>query len=285
MLPLTLARLRPSSAYVGEKGEGGEAVMNKIRLGGGDPPTHRVPSILRVITISRCQVARQIVKDKRDKMVFVRLISVQASDWTSFPIGSLLRKNHFLLCIIVSPARKGEIVVIVADIMTVDYRTACPFIIAPSTRTGPSGGDLAELRKQLETGDEETRIGAMQEAIRLLSTTGTGVSNGGAGAGGNNGPSSLLMTIIRFVLPNQKCKLLKKLVLLFFELAPKTDAQGRLLSEMILLCNALRNDLQHPNEYVRGVTLRFLTRIGEAEILEPLIPSLRSCLVQIFSRA
>lgn len=166
--------------------------------------------------------------------------------------------------------------------MTVDYRTACPFIVAPSARGGPSGGDLAELRKQLETGDEETRIGAMQEAIRLLASTGTGVANGGGGSGSS--PSSLLMTIIRFVLPNQKCKLLKKLVLLFFELAPKTDAQGRLLSEMILLCNALRNDLQHPNEYVRGVTLRFLTRIGEAEILEPLIPSLRSCLVQRLGR-
>lgn len=156
--------------------------------------------------------------------------------------------------------------------MTVDHRTACPFIIAPSTRTASSGADMAELRKQLETGDEETRVGAMQEAIRLLASTGM--------TGASNGLSSLLMTIIRFVLPNQKCKLLKKLVLLFFELAPKTDTQGRLLSEMILLCNALRNDLQHPNEYVRGVTLRFLTRIGEAEILEPLIPSLRSCLVR-----
>ena len=87
------------------------------------------------------------------------------------------------------------------------------------------------------------------------------------------------MTIIRFVLPNQRNKLLKKLVLLFFEMVPKTDGEGKLLSEMILLCNALRNDLQHPNEYVRGITLRFLTRIHEAEILEPLVPSVRACLV------
>jgi coatomer subunit beta len=36
--------------------------------------------------------------------------------------------------------------------------------------------------------------------------------------------------------------------------------------------------LQHPNEYIRGVTLRFLCRIREEEILEPLIPSILACL-------
>jgi hypothetical protein len=29
----------------------------------------------------------------------------------------------------------------------------------------------------------------------------------------------------------------------------------------ILICQNLRNNLQHPNEYIRGVTLRFLCRI------------------------
>jgi coatomer subunit beta len=42
----------------------------------------------------------------------------------------------------------------------------------------------------------------------------------------------------------------------------------------ILICQNLRNNLQHPNEYIRGVTLRFLCRIREEEILEPLIPSI-----------
>ena len=42
----------------------------------------------------------------------------------------------------------------------------------------------------------------------------------------------------------------------------------------ILICQNLRNNLQHPNEYIRGVTLRFLCRIHEEEILEPLIPSI-----------
>lgn len=43
--------------------------------------------------------------------------------------------------------------------------------------------------------------------------------------------------------------------------------------------NALRSDLQHPNEYVRGVTLRFVCKLTEPELLEPLIPVVRQCLV------
>ena len=36
---------------------------------------------------------------------------------------------------------------------------------------------------------------------------------------------------------------------------------------------------QHPNEYIRGATLRFLQKIAkDQELLEPLIPTCRSCL-------
>lgn len=41
-----------------------------------------------------------------------------------------------------------------------------------------------------------------------------------------------------------------------------------------MICQNLRNNLQHPNEYIRGSTLRFLCRIREEEILEPLVPSI-----------
>ncbi|KAM3349088.1 hypothetical protein ACQJBY_022314 [Aegilops geniculata] len=43
---------------------------------------------------------------------------------------------------------------------------------------------------------------------------------------------------------------------------------------MILICQNLRNNLQHPNEYIRGVTLRFLCRLSEPEVLESLVPSI-----------
>lgn len=40
---------------------------------------------------------------------------------------------------------------------------------------------------------------------------------------------------------------------------------------MILVCSALQDDLRHPNEYIRGATLRFLCRISESEIISPLV--------------
>ena len=42
--------------------------------------------------------------------------------------------------------------------------------------------------------------------------------------------------------------------------------------------NGIRNDLLHPNEYIRGATLRFLCKVKEAELLEPLLSSARQCL-------
>lgn len=39
--------------------------------------------------------------------------------------------------------------------------------------------------------------------------------------------------------------------------------------------------MQHPNEYIRGATLRFLSHLREAELLEPLVPSVRQCLVRM----
>lgn len=66
--------------------------------------------------------------------------------------------------------------------------------------------------------------------------------------------------------------------MLYWEIVPKYSADGKLLPEMILVCNALRNDLQSPNEYVRGCMLRFLCKMREFELLEPLIPSVKQCL-------
>lgn len=87
----------------------------------------------------------------------------------------------------------------------------------------------------------------------------------------------LLMIVIRFVMPSQD-HTIKKLLHLFWEVAPKYSADGKLLHEMILVCDAYRRDLQHPNEYIRGCTLRFLCKLKEAELLEPLMPSILACL-------
>lgn len=40
----------------------------------------------------------------------------------------------------------------------------------------------------------------------------------------------------------------------------------------------MRFDLQHPNEYVRGNTLRFVCKLRDAELVEPLLQPARQCL-------
>ncbi|KAI8612633.1 adaptin N terminal region-domain-containing protein [Chytriomyces sp. MP71] len=90
---------------------------------------------------------------------------------------------------------------------------------------------------------------------------------------------ALLMHVIRFVMPS-KSKPLKKLLLVYWEICPRfvLGADGKLKAEMRLMCHALRNDLQHPNEYIRGNTLRLLCKLQEDELLEPCVPPVRACL-------
>ncbi|KAL2164737.1 hypothetical protein VTH06DRAFT_32 [Thermothelomyces fergusii] len=122
---------------------------------------------------------------------------------------------------------------------------------------------LAELKTQLEKGTDETKVETMKRILTIM-------------LNGDPMPQ-LLMHIIRFVMPS-KSKPLKKLLYFYYEICPKLDAQGKLKQEFILVCNGIRNDLQHPNEFIRGNTLRFLCKLREPELLEPLISSTRSCL-------
>lgn len=41
---------------------------------------------------------------------------------------------------------------------------------------------------------------------------------------------------------------------------------------MLLLGNALRNDLSNPNEFIRGRTLRLIAKLGACQILDTLVP-------------
>ncbi|XP_014099162.1 coatomer subunit beta [Bactrocera oleae] len=120
-----------------------------------------------------------------------------------------------------------------------------------------------QLKQDLEKGDTNMKIETLKKVIQMLL----------------NGErlSGLIMTIIRFVLPVQNHQI-KKLLLIFWEIVPKTSADGKLLQEMILVCDAYRKDLQHPNEFLRGSTLRFLCKLKEPELLEPLMPAIRACL-------
>ncbi|RAL50437.1 hypothetical protein DM860_016904 [Cuscuta australis] len=118
-----------------------------------------------------------------------------------------------------------------------------------------------EIKEALEGNDDSAKIDAMKKAIMLL-------------LNGETLPQ-LFITIIRYVLPSED-HTIQKLLLLYLEIIEKTDSKGCVLPEMILICQNLRNNLQHPNEYIRGVTLRFLCRLNEVDVIEPLIPSIMS---------
>lgn len=120
-----------------------------------------------------------------------------------------------------------------------------------------------EFRTLLEKGSDEAKIDAMKRILVAV-------------LAGNPMPD-LLMHVIRFVMPS-KNKTLKKLLYFYWEVCPKLDDQGKMRHEMILVCNAIQRDLLHPNEFIRGNTLRYLTKLKEPELLETLIPNVRQCL-------
>ena len=79
---------------------------------------------------------------------------------------------------------------------------------------------LQELRNQLEKGSDDTKVETMKRVLTIM-------------LNGDPMPS-LLMHIIRFIMPS-KSKPLKKLLYFYYEICPKLDAQGKLKQEMILV--------------------------------------------------
>ncbi|KAM1398328.1 hypothetical protein ACFX2I_015790 [Malus domestica] len=71
----------------------------------------------------------------------------------------------------------------------------------------------------------------------------------------------IFITIIHYALPSED-HTVQKLLLLYLEIIDKTNSKGKVLSEMILICQNLCNNL------------RFLCRLNEFEIIELLIPSI-----------
>eukprot|EP00929_Paragymnodinium_shiwhaense_P024244 TRINITY_DN1497_c0_g2_i1.p1 TRINITY_DN1497_c0_g2~~TRINITY_DN1497_c0_g2_i1.p1 ORF type:complete len:1006 (-),score=340.59 TRINITY_DN1497_c0_g2_i1:242-3259(-) len=112
-----------------------------------------------------------------------------------------------------------------------------------------------ELAKRLESKKFSEKADALQELILLM-------VNGEA-------YPKMLMVIIRFVVTCNDHRV-KRLLMIYWEIVDKCKENGELKEEMILVCNALRSDLLHANEYVRGCTLRLLCKMKYYRILEPL---------------
>eukprot|EP01088_Endostelium_zonatum_P011665 TRINITY_DN25817_c0_g1_i1.p1 TRINITY_DN25817_c0_g1~~TRINITY_DN25817_c0_g1_i1.p1 ORF type:complete len:1039 (-),score=288.95 TRINITY_DN25817_c0_g1_i1:74-3190(-) len=124
---------------------------------------------------------------------------------------------------------------------------------------GASESRSATLKTMIESGTIEDKKTAMKQIIVLT-------------LNGDKFPQ-LLFPIIRYIQPVDDDSF-KKILYLYWEICDKRGPEGKLLPELILICDSLRKDLTSPNEYVRGAALRFVSKIKEAEILEALISSI-----------
>ncbi|PHJ17662.1 beta [Cystoisospora suis] len=128
-----------------------------------------------------------------------------------------------------------------------------------SSHNKPDPPSTAELQKKIESPNEATKAEGMQDLIIAMVQ--------------GEAYTRLLMSVIRYVMPSND-KRVKKLTQLYLEIVGKCRPDGSLKEEMILVCNALRNDLMSSNEYVRGSTLRLLSKIKQLKVLEPLIEAI-----------
>jgi len=128
----------------------------------------------------------------------------------------------------------------------------CTVLIYYDKGVPPTSDDLG---KRLENKKDSVKAEALEELVLLM-------INGEA-------YPKLLMSIIKFVVASSDHRV-KKLLMIYWEVVDKCKENGDLKEEMILVCNALRNDLMHSNEYVRGSTLRLLCKMKYYRILEPL---------------
>jgi coatomer subunit beta len=94
----------------------------------------------------------------------------------------------------------------------------CYMVVQPEA--GHDQPTLQELRSALEKGSDSLKITTMKRILRLMAA--------------GDPCEGLLMHVIRFVLPS-KNKHLKKLLHLYWEMCPKTNEDGKLKQEMILV--------------------------------------------------
>ena len=123
--------------------------------------------------------------------------------------------------------------------------------------------DAQQVSKLLEKGTTEEKIDALKTLILMMIHDDT--------------YPRMMMTVVQRCLKEDN-KDIKKLLLLYWEVLEKTNPDGKLKEEMILLCNALLQDLKSPNEFVRGRTLRLVSRLMHKEMLDSLIHPVIDCL-------
>ena len=97
--------------------------------------------------------------------------------------------------------------------------SSCSLIVGSSPNPLFSNQELKEV---LERGNDEEKREAMKQTINML-------------VNGEPLPPSLLMIIIRYVMTTRDL-VLKKLIMIYFEVVPKTGPDGKLLGFVFFFC-------------------------------------------------
>ena len=130
----------------------------------------------------------------------------------------------------------------------------CHFIINNDSMVEPP--QATELTTKFQKGTLEEKKTALKTLIRLISND-------------ENYPRLLMQVLTN--LQRLEDHGIKKLLFLYWEIVEKTNVDGYVKDEITLAVNALRKDLESPNEFVRGRRLRLVQKITVQAIVEDLI--------------
>lgn len=133
------------------------------------------------------------------------------------------------------------------------------FTVAYQPEKQPKWDQIAKDLKTLQ--NPKIQANALKELV-LLSYT-------------ENIPPHLLMPVIQYTATSHNHQVIKYL-LMFLENIDTRDSNQKLKPEFILIIDAIRNLLLHPNEYIRGAALRFLYKVNDREILSQLLTPILS---------
>ena len=118
---------------------------------------------------------------------------------------------------------------------------------------------------EIEQGLMSKNIEEKEKNLRLLITN---ILN-------NDSYPEMILTVINYIMPAQSNNVnIKKMLFLYWEIIEKTNEDGSLKEELILVCNNFRNDLISANEYIAGRALKLLGNMMSREIIEPLVSTI-----------
>jgi coatomer subunit beta len=133
------------------------------------------------------------------------------------------------------------------------------FIVSNEEISSNEEAQSSFVEDKLINGTTKEKIKALKTLIRMITND-------------ENYPR-MMMSVLKFAQMSED-HTIKKLCLLYWEAVEKINPDGHTKGEITLACNALRQDLLSPNEFIRGRTLRLVSKIMIPDILENLIQAI-----------